>query len=158
MVASSDSTIGATSRTLRVAVPAEATIHVSRTALRNGETVRFSGRLLGGHVPRAGRELELQGFNPLKGRWQPVRTEGLRSDRHGRWHAAYRFTATVGVTVTYRFRLRVPPRSDHPFAEGPLAHRQRDGPRVAARRRARNDGRPPALGAGGRPYNGASSI
>lgn len=118
VVATTDMSVGARSRTLRVAVPAEATIRASRAAVRNGEVVRFSGRLRGGYVPVTGRELELQGFNPLKGRWQPVRTQGLRADRRGRWHASYRFTSTVGVTVTYRFRLRVPPRPDHPFADG----------------------------------------
>ena len=76
------------------------------------------GRLLGGHVPRHGRELELQGYNPLKGRWQPVRTQGLRTAGSGRWATTYRFTATVGATVTYRFRVRVAPRPDHPFAQG----------------------------------------
>ncbi|MCU0314167.1 MAG: hypothetical protein MUC84_08930, partial [Solirubrobacteraceae bacterium] len=117
-VPSTDRAIGAHSRILRLAVPAEATIRVSRARVRNGQAVVFSGRLRGGRVPAGGRELELQGFNPLKGRWQPVRTEGLRADRRGRWRTSYRFTATVGATVTYRFRLRVPPRPDHPFADG----------------------------------------
>ncbi len=130
VVASNDSTIGATSRTLRVAVPAEATIHVSRTALRNGETVRFSGRLLGGHVPRAGRELELQGFNPLKGRWQPVRTEGLRSDRHGRWHTAYRFTGDGRRDGDLPLQAARAAAVRPSVRRGTLADRQRDGPRV----------------------------
>jgi hypothetical protein len=115
---STERAIGARSRVLRLAVPAEATIRASRRSVRNGEAVTFRGRLRGGHVPAGGRELELQGFNPLRGRWQPVRTQGLRADRHGRWRTSYRFTATVGATVTYRFRLRVPPRPDHPFADG----------------------------------------
>ena len=85
--------------------------------LRNGSAARFSGRVLGGFLPAGGRELELQGYNPLRGRWQPVRTSGLRSDGQGNWHASYRFSATRG-TVRYRFRLRVPPRPDHPFANG----------------------------------------
>ena len=108
----------AASRTLAVAVPARATLRASRRTLRNGQAVRFTGRLLGGHVPRRGRELELQGFNPLKGRWQPVRTQGLRTTGRGRYGTTYRFTATIGATVTYRFRVRVAPRPDHPFAEG----------------------------------------
>ncbi len=118
VVADNEQTIGATSRALAVAVPARVTLATSRTGLRNGQSVRFSGRLLGGYIPRTGRELELQGYNPLRGRWQPVRTQGLRTSRTGRWHTAYRFTATVGATVTYRFRVRVAPRPDHPFAEG----------------------------------------
>ena len=47
-----------------------------------------------------------------------MRTQGLRTTRTGRWHTTYRFTSTIGATVTYRFRVRVAPRPDHPFAEG----------------------------------------
>ena len=117
VAAPDDLTVGAISRTLHVAVPARATIATDRASLRNGHSVTFSGRVLGGFLPRGGRELELQGYNPLRGRWQPVRTTGLRCDGVGHWRATYRFTATTG-TVTYRFRLRVPPRPDHPFADG----------------------------------------
>ena len=109
--------VGATSRVLHVSVAARATIRVARRVLRNGDAARFSGRILGGYLPAGGRELELQGYNPLRGRWQPVRTSGLRSGPRGAWHAVYRFTATRG-TVRYRFRLRIPPRPDHPFANG----------------------------------------
>jgi hypothetical protein len=109
---------GATSRSLQVNVPARVTIAAARHSLRNRQSARFSGRLYGGYLPSNGRELELQGYNPLRHGWQPVRTEGLRCDGLGRWHASYRFTATVGSTVTYRFRIRVSPRPDHPFAEG----------------------------------------
>lgn len=109
---------GAASNQLRIAVPAVVTIKVARRSLRNGQAARFSGRLAGGNLPRKGRELELQGYNPLRRAWQPIKTEGLRCDRSGRWRSSYRFTATIGRTVTYRFRIRVAPRPDHPFAEG----------------------------------------
>jgi hypothetical protein len=109
---------GAASNQLRIDVPAVVTIHVARRSLRNGQAARFSGRLAGGNLPKKGREIELQGYNPLRRVWQPVRTEGLRCDRYGRWRSSYRFTATVGRTVTYRFRVRVAPRPDHPFAQG----------------------------------------
>ena len=103
---------------LRVDVPGRVTIRVRRHRLRNGQSARFSGRVLGGYLPSRGRELELQGFNPRRGRWQPVMTEGLRCDRRGRWKARYRFSATTGGSVTYRFRVRLAPRPDHPYAEG----------------------------------------
>ncbi len=109
---------GASSEELAVDVPAQVTIRVARRSLRNGQAARFSGRVLGGHLPSRGRELELQGFNPRRGRWQPVMTEGLRCDGRGRWKARYRFSATTGGTVTYRFRVRLAPRPDHPYAEG----------------------------------------
>lgn len=118
VVPESEGTIGARSRSLAISVPAGVTLDVSRHSLRNGEAVTFSGRLKGGFVPRRGRELELQGFNPLRGRWQPVRTQGLRTSGSGRFSTSYRFTATVGATVTYRFRIRVAPRPEHPFAQG----------------------------------------
>ena len=109
---------GASSNALRIDVPAVVTIHVARRSLRNGQAARFSGRLAGGNLPKKGRELELQGYNPLRRAWQPIKTEGLRCDRSGRWRSSYRFTATIGRTVTYRFRVRVAPRPDHPFAQG----------------------------------------
>ena len=109
---------GAASNSLQLDVPAVITIHVARRSLRNGQAARFSGRLAGGNLPKKGREIELQGYNPLRRAWQPVRTEGLRCDRYGRWRSSYRFTATIGRTVTYRFRVRVAPRPDHPFAQG----------------------------------------
>ena len=109
---------GAASNSLQLDVPAVITIHVARHSLRNRQAARFSGRLAGGYLPKKGRELELQGYNPLRRVWQPVKTEGLRCDRYGRWRSSYRFTATIGRTVTYRFRVRVAPRPDHPFAEG----------------------------------------
>jgi len=109
---------GASSNSLRIDVPAVVTIHVARRSLRNGGVARFSGRVAGGNLPKKGRELELQGYNPLRRAWQPVKTEGLRCDRSGRWRSSYRFTATIGRTVNYRFRVRVAPRPDHPFAEG----------------------------------------
>ena len=109
---------GAASNSLQLDVPAVITIHVARHSLRNRQAARFSGRLAGGYLPKKGREIELQGYNPLRRAWQPVKTEGLRCDRSGRWRSSYRFTATIGRTVTYRFRVRVAPRPDHPFAEG----------------------------------------
>jgi len=99
-------------------VPAVVTIHVARSSLRNGQSARFAGRLAGGYLPKKGREIELQGYNPLRRVWQPVQTEGLRCDHGGNWRASYRFTATIGRTVLYHFRVRVAPRPDYPFAEG----------------------------------------
>lgn len=108
---------GSRSGLLRLRVRATSTIAVSRGSLRNGQSVVVSGRLLGGWVPRGGRELELEGLNPLKRRWQPVQTRGLRAKASGRWTARYRFTATRG-RVTYAFRLRIAPGWGYPFEEG----------------------------------------
>jgi hypothetical protein len=105
------------SASLRTSVRAGATIKASVRTVRNGGAVRFSGKLSGGYLPKHGREVELQGYNPAKRRWIPIRTAGLKADKKGRWKAAYRFTATRRIT-TYAFRLRVPARPDYPFAAG----------------------------------------
>ena len=109
---------GASSNALQIDVPAVVTIQVARSSLRNGQSARFAGRLAGGFLPKKGREIELQGYNPLRRVWQPVQTEGLRCDHGGNWRASYRFTATIGRTVLYHFRVRVAPRPDYPFTEG----------------------------------------
>jgi hypothetical protein len=105
------------SASLRTSVRARATIKASARGVRNGGVVRFSGKLTGGHLPKRGREVELQGYNPVKHRWIPIRTAGLKADKRGRWKASYRFTATRRTT-TYAFRLRVTARPDYPFAAG----------------------------------------
>jgi hypothetical protein len=102
---------------LRTSVRARATIKASVRAVRNGGAVRFSGKLAGGYLPKRGREVELQGYNPAKRRWIPIKTAGLKTDKNGRWKASYRFTATRRTT-TYAFRLRVTARPDYPFAAG----------------------------------------
>jgi hypothetical protein len=102
---------------LRTSVRARATIKASARRVRNGAAVRFSGKLTGGYLPKRGREVELQGYNPAKRRWIPIRTAGLKADKKGGWKASYRFTATRRTT-TYAFRLRVPARPDYPFAAG----------------------------------------
>lgn len=107
----------ATSNTLSVAVPANSTINASRAKAHNGQSVTFSGRLLGGYVPAGGRELELDGYNPVKHKWVPVQTAGLRADAQGRWKASYKFTSTHG-RVAYLFRLRVSGQAGYPFAAG----------------------------------------
>jgi hypothetical protein len=105
------------SASLGTSVSARSTIKASVRRVRNGGAVRFSGKLAGGYLPKRGREVELQGYNPAKRRWIPIRTAGLKADKSGRWRASYRFTATHRTT-TYAFRLRVPTRPDYPFAAG----------------------------------------
>ncbi|MCW3047304.1 MAG: Fibronectin type domain protein [Solirubrobacterales bacterium] len=107
----------ATSATLETAVAATSTIKANKRRLHNQQTARFSGRLAGGYLPAGGREVELQGFNPVKHKWVPVKTAGLKADDKGRWKATYKFTATHRPTI-YKFRLRISARSDYPFAGG----------------------------------------
>ena len=91
--------------------------------MRAGGIARFSGRLLGGHVPRAGKLVELQAH--VGAGWRTFAT--LRSDRRGRLRHSHRFAA-ASAGRTYWFRLRVRRESAYPFetaASRPLAVRVR---------------------------------
>ena len=105
-----------TSATLTTNVAARSTIRADRTRLRNGEVVRLSGRVQGGHIPSGGMQIALYGFSPSKRRWLPVRTT-VRVDPRGNWASVYRFTST-GVRATYRFRVRIAERATFPFSTG----------------------------------------
>jgi hypothetical protein len=97
--------------TLRV--PAKATIAANRHAVRNGQRVRFSGRVLGKPVPRRGKLLALQAY--YRHKWRTFATP--RASLRGRWRYTYRFQATRGI-VRYGFRIRVPATSDYPYELG----------------------------------------
>jgi hypothetical protein len=97
--------------TLRV--PAAVTISASRHSIRNGQHVRFAGKLLGGPYPPKGKPLDLQAFYRHKWRTFATPRAGLR----GSWRYNYRFEATRG-TVLYRFRVRVRATSDYPYELG----------------------------------------
>ncbi|MEA2403367.1 MAG: hypothetical protein QOE08_14, partial [Thermoleophilaceae bacterium] len=102
-------------RSVFVLVPASSTLHVSRHRVLNGQSVAFSGRLPGGHVPGVGKLIALQAHVPGRRRWLTFATP--RSSRGGRWSSRYRFVATRGV-VRYRFRAVVPREAGYPFEEG----------------------------------------
>jgi len=94
-------------------VPAAVTLAASRSLLRNGQAVLFSGRLLGGHVPAGGRTVALQAF--FRGAWRTFATP--RTNSIGGWRHLYRFGATRTRTV-YRFRVVIPREAGHPFETG----------------------------------------
>jgi hypothetical protein len=98
---------------VRVRVPARTTLRVNRTSLRNGESVRFSGRLAGRPIPEGGKLIDLQAH--YRGRWRTFATP--RSDANGRWRFRYRFGATRGL-VRYRFRARVRREAAYPYELG----------------------------------------
>ena len=79
-------------------------------AVRAGGAVRFSGRLLGGHVPRAGKLVEFQAR--VGAGWRTFAT--VRSDRRGRVRHTRRFAPT-SAGRTYRIRLRVRREQSYPF-------------------------------------------
>ena len=94
-------------------VPAASSIAARPRRTLNGRTVRFAGRL---RAPLAGKLVELQARLP--GHWQTFRT--LRTDAHGVWRSAYRFSATCGAagTRSFRFRARLPKQQGYPYETG----------------------------------------
>jgi hypothetical protein len=94
-------------------VPAAVTITSNRHAIRNGQRVRFSGRLFGRPYPARGKMLDLQAY--YRHRWRTFATP--RASLSGGWNYRYRFQATRG-TVLYRFRVRSRATSDYPYEVG----------------------------------------
>jgi hypothetical protein len=97
---------------VRVRTPARARLHAAPRTIAAGGAVRFSGRLLGGHVPRAGKLVELQAL--VGAGWRTFAT--LRSDRRGRYRHAHRFSPVSGGR-TYSFRIRIPREAAYPFEQ-----------------------------------------
>jgi hypothetical protein len=75
--------------------------------------VRLSGRLLGGHVPRRGKLVDLEAHDG--GRWRDFAT--VRANARGRFATSYRFSRRARRR-TYPIRVRVRPDSSYPFALG----------------------------------------
>jgi hypothetical protein len=98
---------------VRVLVPARSSIAVNRHRVPNGETVTFTGRLIGGPVPEGGKLIDLQAH--YRGRWRTFATP--RTGATGRWSYPYRFEATSGL-VRYRFRARIRREAAYPYELG----------------------------------------
>jgi hypothetical protein len=96
---------------IALGVIARVGLTTDRTALRNGQTVRFRGTIAG--APAGSRKVvELQ---VRKGKaWMTFRSTRLRG---GRFSESYRFTRTVGV-ARYVFRARVRAEAGFPFNTG----------------------------------------
>jgi hypothetical protein len=94
-------------------VTAAARLKVDRRRLRNGQVVRFTGRLLGRPIPLAGKLVALQA---KVGRgWRTFATP--RANAKGRFRHRYRFTATTG-TRRYAFRVVVAREAAYPYERG----------------------------------------
>jgi hypothetical protein len=105
-----DSTYKHSDEQVTLRVPASASIKASRHSARNGQRVRFSGKLLGRPYPAKGKILDLQAF--YRNKWRTFATP--RAGRNGVWGFTYRFGATRG-SVLYRFRIHVRATSDYPY-------------------------------------------
>jgi hypothetical protein len=95
---------------VKVKTKAGITLHVSRSRLRNGQSLRFHGTIRGN---RQRKVLEVQVRKP--GGWDTIAS--VRSDTKGRWTWRYRFSRTYEPT-RYAFRARVRTESGFPYATG----------------------------------------
>lgn len=107
-----DELLAPTRTLVMLRVPAAATLHPSRHAVRNGRSVIFLGRLIAA-PPAAGKLVTLQAF--YRGAWRTFAV--VRADARGRFRQAYRFQATVG-RVAYRFRARIEREAAYPYETG----------------------------------------
>jgi hypothetical protein len=105
--------IGSALSAFRLRVRAASSIRANRHTVRNGQAVRFSGRVGSRPLPGNGKLLEMQAH--FRGRWRTFST--LRTDRRGAWNFTYRFGATLG-RVLYRFRVSLPAEGGYPFVGG----------------------------------------
>lgn len=98
---------------LRLKTRAGVSMRANKRRVAPGGRVRFHGRLKGGHLPRRGVLVSLQGYQRGYG-WRTFRT--VRA-RHGRFTGSYRFVrATPGTRV--RFRATVREQATYPWATG----------------------------------------
>jgi hypothetical protein len=97
---------------VKLLVPASSTLKVNKHAVRNGQSVRFSGRI-GRPVAKGLKIMDLQAF--YRHKWRTFATP--RATPKGDWHFTYRFEATSGV-VTYKFRVRVRREASYPYRLG----------------------------------------
>jgi hypothetical protein len=106
-------TVRPTTGDIATKVKAAARLKVDRRRLRNGQTVRFSGRLLGRPIPPAGKLVALQA--KIGRGWRTFATP--RANAKGRFSHRYRFTATTG-TRRYAFRVVVAREDAYPYERG----------------------------------------
>jgi hypothetical protein len=96
---------------LRVRAGLHLTIHPRRA--RRGQAIHFRGRLLGGPLPRGGKQVVLMA-RASRGGW--VRFNVVRTDGGGRFRAVYRFRQ-AGATV-FRFRALSLSEAAYPYLAG----------------------------------------
>jgi hypothetical protein len=96
--------------TIAVRAPARIRLRAIPRTVPAGGTVRFTGRLLGGHVPAGGKVVELQAR--VSAGWRTF--AALRTDRRGRYAHAHRFATTSGGR-TFWVRVRVRREPAYPF-------------------------------------------
>jgi hypothetical protein len=100
-------------RTLGLTVRAGVRLRVSPHTTSVGHAIHFTGALLGGPIPRGGKQLVLEARSPGGG-W--IEFDVVRTNRHGRYRDSYTFK--FPGPVDYRFRARSEAEADYPYATG----------------------------------------
>lgn len=94
-------------------VRASARLRATPKRVRNGRSVRFTGRLRGMPYPTTGKLVDLQA--KVGSRWRTFAV--VRADRNGHFAYRYRFTRTF-QSLTYRFRARIRMETSYPYQTG----------------------------------------
>jgi len=94
-------------------VKAAARLKVNRRRLVNGQSVRFTGRLLGKPIPSGGKLVALQA--KVGRQWRTFATP--RANARGVFRHRYRFTSTTGVR-RYAFRAVIAREAAYPYEAG----------------------------------------
>ena len=95
-------------------VRARVTLHVKPRRLSIHHSIHFSGRLLGGSIPKGGKLLVVEARRHRGGRW--LKFDIVRTDALGRYSGTYRFEF-LGPGH-YELRVLSEAESDYPFATG----------------------------------------
>jgi hypothetical protein len=94
-------------------VRASAKLRATPKRVRNGRSVRFTGRLRGTPFPTTGKLVDLQA--KVGSKWRTFQV--VRADRNGRFAYRYRFTRTF-QPLNYRFRARIRLETSYPYQTG----------------------------------------
>jgi hypothetical protein len=108
-----DSLLLPASGKVAIRTAARVRLRVTPGVVPAGRGVRFAGRLRGGHIPRAGKIVEVQAL--VGAGWRTFAT--VRSDRRGRVRHTHRFAPT-SAGRTFYFRLRVRRETAYPYETG----------------------------------------
>jgi hypothetical protein len=100
-------------RTLQLRVRAGVSLRVAPHTTSVGSTIFFRGRLLGGPIPRGGKQLVLEARSPGSA-W--IEFKVVHTDARGRYRSSYRFK--FPGPADYSFRARSESESDYPYAPG----------------------------------------
>ncbi len=106
-------TIASATASVRLRVRAGLRLAIHPRRATQGQSIRFSGRLLGGPLPRGGKQVVLMA-RASRGAW--VRFNVVRTDRRGRFRARYRFQQP-GAAV-FRFRALSLSEAAYPYLAG----------------------------------------